>query len=232
MKLTKRSIASLLLLGGIGIAPVAAADLASDLQTKLAPQPRTVLPAWPLTAKPATSGMSRDTLGESPLVSKKKPFNAAARDASWTLPTVPQAREAVWSPLERIKPVWNQASVEQSLPVVEEKLQGPHEVVLPTSPRVLQQTIAPAPLPTGDRFAREIESLPKMTEDPAASVTHGFLVRPQALAVAAPPPLLRLSIPDPDAAVRAVRIESVVAPEGDSYSIPREIPARPILPVK
>ncbi|MFM9068591.1 MAG: hypothetical protein ACKOUR_14860 [Planctomycetota bacterium] len=221
-----------MLLGGVGCLPVYGADLPANLQARLAPQNRVVVPEWPQATKPATTASSRDTLGEAPLVSKKKPLPGAPGGPAWALPAIPQTREAVWSPLERMKPIWNQPSVEQPSLATEERPQGPRELVLPEASRVKIATAELGSLPSGERYAREAEALPKINDDPSGLLRHGFLVRPQALAAAAPPPLLRLTIPDPDAPFRAVRIESVAAPEGETYSYPRDLPARPTLPVK
>jgi hypothetical protein len=221
-----------MLLSGLGCLPADGADLPANLQSRLAPQNRVVLPEWPRTSTPATTASSRDTLGEPPLISKKKPVPSTPGGPAWVLPAIPQAREAIWSPPERMKPIWNQPSVEQPSLVTEERPQGPRQLILPESSRVKIATVSPGSLPSGERYARDAESLPKMNDDPSGLLRHGFLVRPQALAAAAPPPLLRLTIPDPDATLRAVQIEGVVAPEGETYSFPRDLPARPTLPVK
>lgn len=84
---------------------------------------------------------------------------------------------------------------------------------------------APSPLV---RFAREKEASPRPVDDATADANLQLLVRPAAVAAAQPAPPIAVGIPDPDAALRAVRYDGP-ALEPEPPTLSRELPPRPKL---
>lgn len=84
-----------------------------------------------------------------------------------------------------------------------------------------------APLPLV-RFAREKEAALRPVDDATADANLQLLVRPAPVAAALPAPPIAVGIPDPDAALRAVRYDGP-ALEPEPPNVSRELPPRPKL---
>ena len=146
----------------------------------------------------------------------------------WPLPS---------GPISRNSPVLKQESTARRVQIP--TLDVPplaHEAVptLPVTIRLLEvpggRVFGPngtASPPLG-RFARDKEPLPIPSDDATAEANLAHLVRPAAVAAAQPAPPLPIGIPDPDAALRAVRYDGVLL-EPEAPSVSRELPLRPRL---
>lgn len=197
--------------------PAWAADGPVGVADRLTPPQRVPLPNLPRATR----------VDEAP---SKKPVRASK--PQWALPTVALPRESTLLPSERTKPRWIQPALDAPPLVSETMPTGPQTIVLQETARSFVASANPQRPAPANSSLRAIELPPKPTEDPTALATHSFLVRPQTTPAASPPPLLRLTIPDPDAALRAARIDGPPVTDGESYSVPRDLPPRPTLPVK
>lgn len=149
----------------------------------------------------------------------------------WSLPIPEIVRTPVKTSVEVVRPTWLHPA--RDVPVIASEVQPnvPTTPRLSEAPRSFVASRNPHVAPALAAFPRDIERAPAANVNPTDAASFTFLVQAVPAPAAKPAPPLNLSIPDPDAALRAVQVPNTVPPTSGDPSVSRESPARPMLPV-
>lgn len=162
---------------------------------------------------------------------RKAPQAEAMPSHLWSLPIPEIVRTPVKTSVELVRPTWLHPA--RDIPVIasDARPNVPLAPRLNEAPRSFVASRNPQVAPAMAAFARDAERAPAANANPVDLAGFQFLVQAVPAPAAKPAPPLNLSIPDPDAALRAVQVPNAILPTSGDPSVSRESPARPTLPV-
>jgi hypothetical protein len=167
-----------------------------------------------------------------PATSQSQPQSLRAPDrlpvTLWHLPYAefPRAPNVLADEQQRI--AWHHAALDIPSLAAEVDPARPLIPQMPVSARAFVVSSEPNSVPSVPRPDRANESRPQVKDDPTATAAHRVIVAPLTPAQPVPPPLLRLSIPDPFAYLRPVQLRDA-PPDNDPPAASLVRPARPTL---
>lgn len=214
--MNRRMLLSFVLLVVGAESVVVGADMPIGVGQRLTPPKQVEVPALPSAA--------------TPVVRTPRPVDRVP-GLLWSLPTVELPKRPATLDRELSKPTWQHTAYDAPPIAMDAVPAPPSPVVMPTVQRSHVVAESPRNAPALPRFARDNEPLPKATDDPSSESAFRFLVQPQLVVAPAPPPPLKLFVPDPDAPLRSLQLGTADVEPTGPVSI-RELPPRAALPVK
>lgn len=159
---------------------------------------------------------------------RTKPKTESLSSHLWTLPIPEVIRTPVRTSAESIRVGWLHPARDVPVIASDERPQTPQTPRLNEVPRSYVASRSPFVAPSLAAFPRESDKPPTASVNPVEAVGFQSLVHAVPAPATKPAPPLALSIPDPDAALRAVQLP-LAAIGGVEPAVSRESPPRPML---